>query len=127
MRRRDLLARLPLALLAIPVIGCAAEDDYPIRPPGQPIGGTSPPAGGDGIFTSSNQDDSGHDHTVQMRCSDLEDGQLTYIAEGPHQHTLTLDLDDIEDLLDGRTVMFQTTGGGHNHTWQLRVPNNICQ
>lgn len=127
MRRRDLLARLPLVLLAAPILGCATEDDdYPLRPPGQQTGGTSPPQGGDGVFTARNQDDSGHDHTVEIRCSSLEDGQTTYVADGPHTHNLELSDSDLEDLLDGRTVTFTTTGGGHEHTWVLRAPGSVC-
>ena len=72
MRRRDLLARLSLVLLAVPVIGACVsdDDDYPIRPPGSPTGGSAPPTEGDGSFLGRNEDQSGHDHTVEFRPGD---------------------------------------------------------
>ena len=128
MRRRDLLARLSLTLIAVPLVGACLsedEDDYPLRPPGSPVGG-APPGEGDGTFTGRNQDSSGHAHTVEFKCTDLEGGRQSYTAEGPHTHQLSLSSEQVDQLLDGRTVTLQTTGGGHEHTWVLRKPGAVC-
>jgi hypothetical protein len=129
MRRRDLLARLPLFLMAIPVVGaCVAEDEYPKRPPGGHDGtGNPPPDDGtdDANFRVENQDSSGHSHWFEISCANLDDGTLTYTAQGPHTHQVTITEAQLDDVLAGDTVTVQTTAG-HPHTWVIAMPSELC-
>jgi hypothetical protein len=130
MKRRELLAKIPMMLLAVPVLGAAGcltddDDEYPLRPPGGGGGTSEGPGGGADSFVGRNQDESGHQHTVEIRCASLEAGRTTYVAEGPHQHTLTLSDGDIDDLLAGRSVTVTTTAL-HEHTWVLSMPDGLC-
>jgi hypothetical protein len=118
-----------MVLLAVPVLGAAGclgdDDEYPLRPPGGAGGGSEAPSGGADSFVGRNQDESGHQHTVELRCSALAAGRASYVAEGPHEHTLTLTDDDIDDLLSGRSVTL-TTDSLHAHTWVLSMPDGLC-
>ena len=120
-----------MMLLAVPVLGAAGclggdDDEYPLRPPGNAGGGSEGPGGsGADSFVGRNQDESGHAHTVEIRCASLEAGRTTYVAEGPHEHTLTLSDGDIDDLLSGRSVTV-TTDSLHPHTWSISMPDGLC-
>ncbi len=128
MNRRELLSRLPLFLLAIPVVACVAEEPYPPRPPGGGGGGgadPAPDAGADAAFTVANQDDSGHAHALELRCTSLQAGQASYTATGAHTHVVNLTADDIAEVLAGRTVTVTSTAG-HPHTWVIAMPASRC-
>lgn len=129
MNRRMLLSRISLLVAAAPVlIGCAAqEDDYPPRPPGGGGGGGNgdPEPDEDGAFLVENQDASGHAHSFELTCAQLEEGVATYTAGGAHSHQVTLTADQIADVLDGRQVVVETTGG-HPHTWIVQMPSALC-
>jgi len=129
MKRRDLLARIPMILLAVPVLkACAAEDDRTTRPPG--TGGT----GGDGdnggddpasSFRVENDDDSGHLHWFEITCVQLDSRQTTWTALGAHTHMVTLTADELDQVLAGDNVIVETTAG-HPHTWILQMPAGMC-
>lgn len=131
MKRRELLSRLPLILLAVPLVsGCAAndeDDDYPTRPAGGGGGGggIGEPEEQAGAFMVANQDDSGHSHTFEVTCGQLEAGVTTYTAEGAHTHQVPLTEEQIADILDGRRVTVQTSAG-HAHTWIVQMPARLC-
>ncbi len=136
MNRRELLSRIPLFLMAIPVAssalgGCASEEPYPPRPPGGGGGGgggdteADPDAGAETSFLVQNQDSSGHPHSFEMSCASLDGRQYTYTAGGAHTHMVTLTDEDIDDILSGRTVTIETTGG-HPHTWVIAMPASLC-
>lgn len=128
MNRRTLLSRISLLVAAAPVlIGCAAqEDDYPPRPPGGGGGGDpDPEPDEDGAFLVENQDASGHAHSFELTCAQLEGGVATYTAGGAHTHQVTLTDDQIADILDGRQVVVETSGG-HPHTWIVQMPVALC-
>ncbi len=123
MHRRELLARIPFVLLGVSMIRCASEDPYPPEPGGQGGGG----GGGEDEITSfrvENNDGSGHIHWFEVQCTQLTSGQTTWTAQGAHTHTITLTDDQLADIVDGRTVTVETTGG-HPHTWILTMPQNM--
>lgn len=114
-----------MVLLAIPVIGCVAEDDdYPPRGGGGGGGGAEPGDDPEPFFVE-NDDASGHTHSFELSCAMLESRQYTYTAGGAHSHQVTLTDDDIDDVLNGVTVTVQTSGG-HAHTWVLQMPSGRC-
>jgi hypothetical protein len=121
MHRRELLSRIPLVILAIPMIRCASDDPYPPMPGGGNGGG-----GGDGEediteFRVENNDASGHTHWFNVTCEQLQNGQTTWTAQGGHTHNIELTADQIADLLDGQRITINTSGG-HPHTWILEMP-----
>lgn len=121
MNRRDVLKRLGLVLVAVPVINCASEEEYPPRPPGGGDGGGEEDAG----FMVSNDDYSGHAHSFEVRCAELEDGKSVWTAGGAHTHMVTLTDAQIASVLDGERVTIETTGG-HPHTWIIEMPSGRC-
>ena len=129
MHRRELLLRLPMFLVAIPALGClGAEDHYPSRPGGVPSGGggaSDPPRGGADSFLVQNDDDSGHLHSFELTCNNLEGGKTAYTALGAHTHTVTLTDADLEAVLAGSAVTVETTAG-HRHVWVVRMPDRLC-
>lgn len=133
MLRRDFLsriARIPLVLVAVPVVGaCAAEDDYPTRPPGGGGGAGGGSGSGqpqpDAAFTVQNDDDSGHQHWFEVACLELEDGKSTWTAQGAHTHMVTLTNEQLDAILAGDMVSVTTTGG-HTHTWVFAMPQTLC-
>ena len=126
MNRRELLSRISMFLVAVPVVGaCAAEDDRDTRPPGGGGGGGGDGGGGEQTFMVQNQDSSGHAHTFEISCADLEDGVSAFVAGGAHTHMVQLSDQDVADILDGRSVTVQTSGG-HPHTWIVQMPSGLC-
>lgn len=126
MNRRDILKRLGLVLVAVPVMNCAAEEDYPPRPPGGGGGGGS--GGGDeedASFMVTNDDYSGHAHSFEVLCTELEDGKTVWTAGGAHTHMVTLTDAQIASVLNGERVTIETTGG-HPHTWIIEMPSGRC-
>jgi hypothetical protein len=130
MDRRQLLARIPMFLVAVPMLGCLGEEDdhYPSRPGGgggYGGGGANPPEGNDDSFLVANEDDSDHAHSFQMSCKRLDEGQTVYTALGPHTHTVTLTEADLEAVLRGDAVTIETNGG-HRHLWVVQMPAQLC-
>ena len=125
MRRRDLLARIPMVLLAVPVLkACAAEEDRTTRPPGTGGGGGDDEPGPT-EFRVENDDASGHLHWFSVTCVQLDSRQTTWTAQGAHTHMVTLTEDQLDSILAGDQVIVNTTGG-HPHTWVLQMPSDMC-
>ena len=130
MNRRDILKRLGLVLIAVPVAAsCAAEEPYPPMPPGGGGGGEGGGGGGggeeDASFMVSNNDYSGHTHSFEVLCSELEDGKTVWTAGGAHTHQVTLSDAQLATILDGQSVTVESTGG-HPHTWVIQMPSGRC-
>jgi hypothetical protein len=128
MRRRDLLARIPYVIVAIPIAACIGNsNDRPQRGAGGPTegGGGGPSSGGATDFRVENHDDSGHLHWFHVTCDDVDAHRTSYTAEGPHMHTVSLTEDDFDQLLEGNTVTVHTTNP-HPHTWLLQMPDRMC-
>jgi hypothetical protein len=129
MLRRDFLsriARIPLVLVAVPVVGACVEEEYPKRPPGG--GGTgsgSDQPDPDTAFRVENDDDSGHQHWFEVACLELDDGKTTWTAQGAHTHQVTLTSEQLDAILQGDMVSVTTTGG-HTHTWVFAMPQQLC-
>jgi len=118
MKRRTFLARAGAAVFGIPAImsaGCGGED-----------GGAAGPDGGDGSFTVTNQDDSGHDHELVVLCADLAAGNMaSYTATGAHEHTITLTQAQVIMVAGGESVSITFTDG-HTHTFVIAMPEGAC-
>jgi len=127
MNRRDILKRLGLVLIAVPVMSCAAESDYPDRGGGGGGGGSGGGGGDeeDAAFTVSNNDYSGHAHSFEVKCTELEGGQAVWTAGGAHTHQVTLTEAQITSVLNGESVTIETSGG-HAHTWIVQMPSGRC-
>ena len=123
LRNAGLLLAMPLA---VKVVGCADE-------PGQypPGGGGTPPGGGGGgnedaeSFSVMNSDSSGHSHSFEIECAQVNAGGWTYTADGAHSHDVALTEDELALIFAGGTVTVQTTDG-HPHTWVIAMPSGMC-
>jgi hypothetical protein len=118
MTRRGFLARFMSALVGAHVLGglsaCGGED-----------GGGRTDAGG-GSFVVLNDDDSGHTHELTVLCADLAAGvAVSYIASGPHSHTVMLTQDQIVTIAAGGPVTIAFTDG-HSHTFVISEPAGVC-
>lgn len=120
MNRRQFLVRIGGTLVAVPfvlqAVGCDEDD------PAQPQ-----QTDRFGIPSSTN---SGHSHRITFMCSDLSLGTLTYTSstDGGHFHSLTLTLPQVQSIAAGQSVgpVFSSTADGHDHTWTIQKPSNVC-
>lgn len=116
MRRRTfLLSCAGLASLSV-VGGCGSDDD----------GAGSAADASAATFSVENQDAADHTHTLTIDCRDLgADNSVSYVASGPHEHTVQLSRDQLAALAGGETVTISFTDG-HSHTFVIEVPAGAC-
>lgn len=92
-------------------------------------GGGDSDGGPDGqtpSFIVMNDDDSGHVHQLEIQCADLAAGQpVTYVATGPHEHTISLSADQVEVIASGEEVTISFTEG-HSHVFAIEMPSGLC-
>jgi hypothetical protein len=113
MRRRHFLILLGGAC-ALPALSACGGD-----------GGSGPDAAA-GTFIVMNQDDADHLHQLEVRCMDLiEPSPVTYIATGPHEHTIALSTDQVTAIAAGDAVEIAFTDG-HAHRFVIQRPADAC-
>ena len=84
------------------------------------------PDGASASFLVTNQDASGHEHELEIFCSDLaKTSPVTYTATGPHEHTITLSVEELEALAAGEAVEISFTEG-HAHRFVIQRPDGVC-
>ena len=89
-------------------------------------GESSGPDAGFSTFSITNDDDADHQHTVEVRCFDLvEPAPVSYIATGPHEHTIALSAQEVESIANGEAVEVTFTDG-HAHRFVIQRPNDAC-
>jgi hypothetical protein len=77
-------------------------------------------------FTIENMDDSGVLHRLTIRCvSLLSETPLTFVTDGPHQHSLQLDVAQMHSILVGDRVEVLFTDG-HEHSFAIQKPDEAC-
>jgi hypothetical protein len=78
-------------------------------------------------FAVHNDDASGHSHSFAITCDEENgDGDRVFTATGPHTHQVPLTRDELDLVFAGQTILVETTGGGHNHTWLVSLPDGAC-
>ncbi len=77
-------------------------------------------------FRIENVDDSGFVHGVTFRCLDLvADTPQSFVSDGPHQHTLRLEVAQMQSILAGELVELIFTDG-HEHSFPIQKPEDAC-
>jgi hypothetical protein len=114
-RRRRFLGGIA-ALLAVPaagsLLGCGGDD-------------SGPDAAGE-TFIVTNDDDADHTHELAIACADLGSGlAASYVATGPHMHTVSVTAEQLEQIAAGETVTVSFTEG-HSHTFNIARPAGAC-
>jgi len=131
--RRQFLTHVSGVLLAVPVVaklaGCGRVEDDTGEWDGDespmPPGGGSGPADAAESFEVVNDDDSGHLHSFEIKCSHRDADGWVYTAGGGHTHTVALTAKDLDAVFSGTAVTIETTDG-HPHTWVIRLPDGAC-
>jgi hypothetical protein len=83
--------------------------------------------GGGESFAIQNDDASGHSHSFEITCDEESGtGDRVFTATGPHTHQVPLSRDELDLVFAGQTILVETTGGGHSHTWLVSLPDSAC-
>lgn len=78
-------------------------------------------------FTVTNTDSSGDQHSFVIRCTDLaSELPLTFTSDGPHAHSIRLEVAQLQAILSGETVEVAFTEG-HEHTFPITKPDEACK
>jgi hypothetical protein len=122
MRRRCFLIRVGGAAIGVPALvtlaGCGTE--------GAGNGAGDRGDAGGASFTVTNQDDADHEHELTIACADLAAGiAVTYVATGPHAHTVMLTGEEVAQVSGGESVTISFTDG-HSHTFVISMPPQAC-
>ncbi len=113
MLRRHFLIVAGGACAAWPVLGACGG------------GGSSGPDAG-GSFIIMNDDDADHRHQLEVHCMDLIDASpVSYTATGPHEHTIALSAQEVEEIAAGEAVEVSFTDG-HAHRFVIQRPDDAC-
>ena len=81
---------------------------------------------GEPEFTVENMDASGVMHSVTFRCVQLlETTPQVFVTDGPHAHTLRLDVAQMQSILAGEQVDVIFTDG-HEHSFPIQKPEDAC-
>ena len=77
-------------------------------------------------FTIQNMDASGILHSVTFRCSELlASTPQIFVTDGPHAHTLRLEVAQMQSILAGELVEVVFTDG-HEHSFPIQKPEDAC-
>jgi len=106
---------LPILLLASACGGDSKED---IPEPDANLGLTE--------FTITNTDASGETHSLTITCEDLQsETAITLVTSGAHQHSIRIEVADLEAIVAGDSVTLTFTEG-HEHSFTIEKPADAC-
>lgn len=78
-------------------------------------------------FTVTNMDVSGDQHSFTIRCTDLaSELPVTFTTDGPHPHTLRLEVEELQRIATGVAVETTFTEG-HEHAFSITKPQDACK
>ena len=126
MKRRDFIVKLPV-LFAFPLIIQQIGCDDSTSPTSSDNGNGNGTGNEDIDFRVSSSVNRGHSHTVDILFEDVEGpsaiNKTLTSSSTDHTHRITLSTSDYQALKDGETIVkTSTTGGGHTHTFSIKVP-----
>lgn len=104
-------------IFALLISGCSGGSDEPAEPDAFV---------GPSEFTITNTDASGEVHRLTITCEDLEsETAITLTTDGDHQHTIRLEVVDLQNILAGEAVTVTFTDG-HEHSFTIVKPADAC-
>jgi hypothetical protein len=106
---------LPILLVAG---ACGGDSKQEISEPDADLGRTE--------FTITNTDASGESHSLTITCEDLQsETAITLVTSGAHQHSIRIEVADLEAIVAGDSVTLTFTEG-HEHTFTIEKPADAC-
>lgn len=77
-------------------------------------------------FTVQNMDASGIMHSVTFRCVELlASTPQIFTSDGPHAHTLRLEVAQMQSILAGERIAVVFTDA-HEHSFPIQKPDDAC-
>jgi hypothetical protein len=78
-------------------------------------------------FVVTNTDGSGDVHSFTINCTDLaSELPVTFTSDGPHAHSIRLEVAQLQAILSGQTVEVSFTEG-HEHLFPITKPDDACK
>jgi hypothetical protein len=114
-----MLTRLACCTCLAIALGACGDDGGPAAAPDADPGLPS--------FVVTNTDASGDVHSFTITCTDLaSELPVTFVSDGPHSHSIRLEVAQLQAIHAGQTVEVEFTEG-HGHSFSITKPDEACK